>query len=259
MSDNLKRILILLEHLSLAKDDGMQVAHLVEETGLAASTVYRLVSDLENLGYLRKVDDRRLIPNFSFEQTLSISGMDLQNLNEACRTVSESLIAASEFISLRGPNLFWHISEEHVQQPIRLRASVGFIRGSYELDCISRMALAHSTTVNVEGVWDVSGFFEVGVSGGKISWNTAKTRIASVKPEGMEFDLMGNAKGVRRYCVAINGSDGEFAGLLTVAEAATPLRDVDGHVAKISTVLLGQKEAIEKGWKNTMNTVSHLG
>jgi hypothetical protein len=121
------------------------------------------------------------------------------------------------------------------------------------------MALAHSTTVNVEGVWDVSGFFEVGVSGGKISWNTAKTRIASVKPEGMEFDLMGNAKGVRRYCVAINGSDGEFAGLLTVAEAATPLRDVDGHVAKISTVLLGQKEAIEKGWKNTMNTVSHLG
>jgi hypothetical protein len=233
MSDNLKRILMLLEHLSSAKDDGMQVAHLVEKTGLAASTVYRLVSDLENLGYLRKVDDRRLIPNFSFEQTLSISGMDLQNLNEACRTVSESLIAASEFISLRGPNLFWHISEEHVQQPIRLRASVGFIRGSYELDCISRMALAHSTTVNVEGVWDVSGFFEV--------------------------DLMGNAKGVRRYCVAINGSDGEFAGLLTVAEAATPLRDVDGHVAKISTVLLGQKEAIEKGWKNTMNTVSHLG
>ena len=39
MSDNLKRILILLEHLSSAKDDGMQVAHLVEETGLAAGVL----------------------------------------------------------------------------------------------------------------------------------------------------------------------------------------------------------------------------
>ena len=259
MSDNLKRILTLLEHLSSAKDDGMQVAHLVERTGLAASTVYRLVSDLENLGYVRKVGDRRLIPNFSFEQTLSISGMDLQNLNEACRTVSESLIAASEFISLRRQNLFWHISEEHAQQPIRLRASAGFIRGSYELDCISRMALAHLSTGDVEGLWDVSGFYEVGVSGGKVSWNTAKTRIASVKPEGMEFDLLGNAKGVRRYCVAINGFDGEFAGLLTVAEAATPLRDVVGHVAKVGAVLLGQKEAIEKGWENTTNAVDQSG
>ncbi|MEO9649155.1 MAG: helix-turn-helix domain-containing protein [Roseobacter sp.] len=259
MSDNLKRILTLLEHLSLAKDDGMQVAHLVEETGLAASTVYRLVNDLENLGYVRKVDDRRLIPNFSFEQTLSISGMDLQNLNEACRSVSESLIAASEFISMRRQNLFWHISEEHPQQPIRLRASVGFIRGSYELDCISRMALAHLPTDDVEGVWDVSGFYAVGVSGGKVSWSTAKAQIAAVKLEGMEFDLMGNAKGVRRYCVAVNGSDGRLAGLLTVAEAATPLRDVEGHVAKVRAVLLGRKEAIEKDWETTTNMIGQSG
>lgn len=251
MGENLKRILTLLEHLSLAKEGGMQVAHLVEGTGLAASTVYRLVGDLEDLGYLRKGEDRKLIPNFSFEQAMAIGGMDLQSLNDACREVSSSLIAASEFISLRRQNLFWHISEESTQQPLRLRAGVGFIRGSYELDCISRMALAHSSTDDVERVWDLSGFYEVGVSGGKVPWSYAKAQIAAVDLKAMEFDLMGNAKGIRRYCVAINGSGGAFAGLLTVAEAATPLRDVEGHLEKVRTVLLDSKENVEKDWEKT--------
>lgn len=259
MSENLKRILTLLEHLSSAKEGGMQVAHLVEETGLAASTVYRLVGDLENLGYLRKSDDRRLIPNFSFEQIMAIGGMDLQSLNEACRTVSTRLNAASEFISLRRQNLFWHISEESAQQPLRLRAGVGFIRGSYELDCISRMALAHAATDDVVRVWDVSGFYDVGVSGGKVPWNNAKAQIASVDLNGMEFDLMGNAKGIRRYCVAINGSGGEFAGLLTVAEAATPLRDVDSHIATVRDVLLDTKKTVEKDWEKTETVIGQSG
>ena len=63
----------------------------------------------------------------------------------------------------------------------------------------------------------------------------------------MQFDLMGNAKGVRRFCVAIHGEQGEFAGLLTAAEAATPVRDVDAHVAKVQRVLMGAKSAVENG------------
>ncbi|MBU2936809.1 MULTISPECIES: helix-turn-helix domain-containing protein [Pacificibacter] len=84
----------------------MQVTHLVKGTGLAASTVYRLVGELEDLGYLRKADDRKLIPNFSFEQIMAVGGMDLQSLNAACRDVSSRLNAAPEFISLRRQNFF---------------------------------------------------------------------------------------------------------------------------------------------------------
>lgn len=237
----------------------MQVAHLIEETGLAASTVYRLVGELENLGYLRKASDRKLIPSFSFEQAMAIGGMELQSLNDACRAVSSRLIAASEFISLRRQNLFWHISEESGQQSLRLRAGVGFIRGSYELDCISRMALAHAPTDDVERVWDVSGFYDVGVSGGKVPWAHAKAQISSVDLDGMEFDLMGNAKGIRRYCVAINGADGEFAGMLTVAEAATPLRDVEGHIATVKDVLLDAKRTVEKDWEKTETVLGRSG
>lgn len=249
MSENLKRILILLEHLSSAKSEGMQIANLVEDTGLAASTVYRLVHDLEALGYLRKDTDRRLLPNFSFEQGLAVSGLDMRFLSEICQSVSAKLSVASEFISLRQQNLLWHISEESALQPIRLRASVGFIRGSYELDCLSRIALSHLQTKDVEGAWDVSGFYDVGVSGGKVRWEEAQARIAAVDPDEMQFDLMGNAKGIRRYCVAIKSADKKFAGMLTAAEAATPLRDVDSHVANVRDVLLSTKDAVENNKK----------
>jgi DNA-binding IclR family transcriptional regulator len=259
MSENLNRILTLLEHLSSAKEEGMQIAQLVERTGLASSTVYRLVHDLEALGLLRKTEDRRLFPKFTFEQDLVVGGLETARLAESCRAVSEKLITASEFISLRKQNLFWHIAHEHAQQPIRLRASVGFIRGSYELDCISRMALAHVPIVDLEAGWDVSGFYDVGVSGGKVQWAQARAQVEAVKTDDMQFDLMGNAKGVRRYCVAINGSDGQFAGLLTAAEAATPLRDVDGHVAKVREVLFDVKNAVGGGGKDLVKSINRYG
>lgn len=247
MSDNLSRIMILLEHLSSAKEGGMQIAELVERTNLASSTVYRLTNDLEALGYLRKASDRRLFPKFTFEQGVVVGGVETTRLSEACRALSTRLVTASEFISLRQQNLYWHIAHEHAQQSIRLRAGAGFIRGSYELDCISRMALAHLSIEEIEASWDMAGFYEVGVSGDKVRWPEVQKQIASVNPNDMQFDLMGNAKGVRRYCVAITGADEQFAGLLTVAEAATPLRDVESHVAKVRDVLLDTKEAVETG------------
>lgn len=250
MSDNLSRILTLLEHLSSAKEDGMQITELVEQTKLASSTVYRLTNELEALGYLRKSADRRLFPKFMFEQGLVVGGIEITRLSEACRVTSSQLITASEFISLQQQNLRWHIAHEHPQQSIRLRAAAGFIRGAYELDCISRIALSHIPIADIKAHWDIAGFYDVGVSGSKVQWSDVQKQIASVHPDEMQFDLMGNAKGVRRFCVAIRGPELEFAGMLTVAEAATPLRDVEGHVAKVRAVLLDIKEAVETGREN---------
>lgn len=249
MSENLNRTLILLEHLSAAKRAGVTVAQLVEQTGLASSTVYRLVQELEALGYIRKSDDRRLFPKFHFEQGMSFGGVDIGRLSDACQLVCVALVAASEFIAMRRETLFWHVAEGHPNQSIRLRAGVGFVRGMYELDCITRMALAHLPLSEVETSWDIAGFYEVGVSGRKVSWDEAREQILAVDTAEMQFDLMGNAKGVRRFCVAIHGDKGEFVGLMTAAEAATPVRDVDAHVAQVRAVLLEAKAAVESGSK----------
>jgi len=259
MSDNLSRTLILLEHLSAAKAEGVTVAQLVERTNLASSTVYRLVQELEGLGYLRKADDRRLFPKFLFEQGMYVGGIDIGRLTEACQSISSRLIVASEFIALRRENLFWHIAEEHPQQSIRLRAGAGFVRGAYELDCITRTALAHLPLKMIEAKWDVAAFFDVGVSGGKVHWEEARDRVAAVDTNDMQYDLMGNAKGVRRFCVAIHGTNGEFVGLLTAAEAATPLRDVEGHVAQVRAVLLETKGAVESGAGMTRSALTLNG
>ena len=77
MSDSLSRTLILLQHLSAAKAEGVTVTQLVERTQLASSTVYRLVQELEALGYLRKAGDRRLFPKFLFEQGRDVGGIDI--------------------------------------------------------------------------------------------------------------------------------------------------------------------------------------
>jgi DNA-binding IclR family transcriptional regulator len=257
MSENLNRTLILLEHLSAAKRSGVTAAQLIEQTGLASSTVYRLVQELEALGYLRKADDRRLYPKFSFEQGMSFGGIDVGHLTAACQDICAALGVASEFITLRRETLFWHVAESHPMQSIRLRAGIGFVRGTYELDCITRMALAHLPAAEVEASWDIAGFYEVGVSGRKVPWSEARAQIEAVDTAGIQFDLMGNAKGVRRFCVAIHSDDGEFVGLLTAAEAATPLRDVEAHAAGVREVLLAAKTSVESGAKAKGPRLTH--
>lgn len=251
MSENLKRTLVLLEQISAAKSTGITAAHLVDETGLASSTVYRLIQELETLGYLRKGEDRRLFPKFHFEQRMTFGGLEIDDLSEACQSVCAKLQVASEFIVPQNETLFWHIAEEHPQQSFRLRAQVGFVRGAYELDCITRMALAHLPKDVVETKWDASAFYDVGVSGKKVPWDDAQAKISSVDKTDMQFDLMGNAKGVRRFCIAVHGSGGELIGLLTAAEAATPLRDVDTHLAQVRKVLLDAKDALERDANNS--------
>jgi hypothetical protein len=120
--------LILLGHLSAAKRSSVTAAQLIEQTGLASSTVYRLVQEHEASGYLRKADDRRLYPKFSFEQGMSFGGIDVDHLTAACRDICAALGGgASEFITLRRETLFWHVAESHTLQSIRLRAGIGFV------------------------------------------------------------------------------------------------------------------------------------
>jgi hypothetical protein len=89
-----------------------------------------------------------------------------------------------------------------------------------------------------------------------VPWDQARKQFSDVDTAEPQFDLSGNSKGVRRFCVAIQGPNKEFAGLLTAAEAATPLRDVDEHVAHVCKVLLDAKVAIERDsdTKNSMLT-----
>jgi len=244
MLGSVERVLQIVEALAASSEEGATPTEICTRCGIARSTVYRLLSELEAAGYVYKSSGKQYLPNFIFERQFDPERASPEAIREACVSVSETLETASEMILRQGQNLLWHHKEEHPLQPIRLRAHAGFVRGTYELDSISRLALAHLPLETIETRWDLSGFFETGVAGDKLDWPTAKARIASVDRRGMEYDVQGNAKGVRRFCVALAAPSGQLICLLTVAEAATPVRDVDAHIEHVRTVLMNARDGI---------------
>ncbi|MGV8988346.1 MAG: helix-turn-helix domain-containing protein [Cypionkella sp.] len=247
MSKNFIRILKLAESLSDAPRHGFSKPEVVARAGFPPSTVYRLLNDMEQAGFIYTTQDGRILPNFSFERRIGLGTIKPDALRHACALISNTLQSASEIILRRGHNLLWHITDEHPMQPIKLRAHPGYVRGTYELDSISRVALAGCGLDEIERSWDLSAFFDVGVHAPHLPWDKAKERIQAAKLEPMQFDMAGNAKGIRRFAMPIHEPSGELVCILTVAEAATPVRDEGEHVSRIRAVLSRVKGSLEAG------------
>lgn len=253
MSGTSSRVIALLDALS-TPEGGLTAQDVVERAGLPASTGYRILTELQELGLVHRGAERRLIANFSFQRRLHCPGLEPEVLAQACATLSAAMTAAAEVVVLSGHNMLWHIVEQHPDQAIRLRAFPGFMRGAYELDSISRLALAHRPVETLEKSWDTGGFYTAGVDRRPLDWAEARDMISAVDPHDMQYDMMGNAKGIRRYCVAIHGPDGAMVCLLTVAEAATPLRDEAQHAANIRSHLMARKSTIESAFSDPAKT-----
>ncbi|TNF19877.1 MAG: hypothetical protein EP318_13315 [Rhodobacteraceae bacterium] len=253
MSGASSRVIAILDALS-GPEGGLTAQEVVERAGLPASTGYRLLTELQQLGLVHRGAERRLIANFSFQRRLHCPGLEPEVLAQACARLSAEMTVAAEVVVLSGYNMLWHIVEQHPDQAIRLRAFPGFMRGAYELDSISRLALAHLPLETLEKSWDTSGFYTAGVDHRSLDWAEARARIATVDRRDMQYDMMGNAKGIRRYCVAIHGRDGGLICLLTVAEAATPVRDEAQHVANVRAQLTARRTTIESAFSDPART-----
>ncbi|PRY19947.1 DNA-binding IclR family transcriptional regulator [Aliiruegeria haliotis] len=250
MSGSVKRVVAILEALRVSgagdAEGGMTSQEVVERSGLPASTGYRILTELQDLGLVHRTAQRKLQANFIFERRLTHPTLDPEQLAIACSELSRNLIAASEIVVLSGQNMLWHIVEQHSEQVIRLRAFPGFTRTSYELDSISRLALAHVPVPDLEKNWDMHAFYTAGVNREQLDPDGARDLIAAVDRKDMQFDMMGNSKGIRRFCMAIHDKAGALSCLLTVAEGAMPVRDEAAHVAEIRALLTEQKNRIEQ-------------
>ena len=243
------RVLAIIDAFSPDTGEGFSTHAIIQRSGLPASTVYRMLSEFEDLGLVYRTADKRLHPNFSFERRLSFEKIAPENIDTACQRISDRLQSAAEIIALRGANLVWHVVKQHPDQAIRLRAHSGFARATYELDSITRLALAHCPVAFIEKHWDITAFFDVGVARKSVAWSNVRTMLEAVDRDDMQFDLEGNAKGIRRFCVAVQDGS-RIACLLTVAEAATPIRDMSAHIERIREILFEQRDWIKKTGKS---------
>ena len=80
----------------------------------------------------------------------------------------------------------------------------------------------------------------------RLDWPEARERILATDRQAMQYDMLGNAKGIRRFSIAIATPDGDLIALLTVAEAAVPVRDEQSHVARIRETLESTRVELER-------------
>lgn len=251
MAGSVNRVVAIMESLAAGQSNGQTAQEVVERSGLPASTGYRILTELQELGLVHRSGKRKLAPNFSFARRISHPGLDPDLLADACEEISNRLTTASEVVLLREQSMLWHIVQQHEAQAIRLRAHPGFTRDAFELDSLSRLALAHLPVEQLERSWDTSAFYGTGLDRRPLDWSEARGVITDIDPEGMQYDMMGNAKGIRRFCVAIRDALGRMACLLTVAEAAVPVRDEAAHAEAIRQILFGQRDRLEGGTGTT--------
>ncbi len=247
MSGPVERVVAIMESLSADQREGLTAQEVVEKSGLPVSTGYRILTELQDLGLVHRLGKRKLAPNFSFARRISQPGVDPDMLANACTTMSEQLTTASEIVLLREQSMLWHLVHQHDAQAIRLRAHSGYTRDAYELDSIGRMALAHTSLAQIEQAWDTSAFYSTGLDRVSMQWADVRALIESIDPADMQYDMMGNAKGIRRFCVAVRDTLGRMACLLTVAEAAIPVRNEQAHIEMIRQLLVEQRARIESG------------
>ena len=245
MSGSSSRIIALMEAFNASHDGAVTAQEVVERSGLTLSTGYRILTELQALGLVHRGPDRKLVPNFTFQRRLLWPSINLENLTNACTALSGRLESAAEVVVLTGQNLLWHLVEQHPEQAIRLRAHPGFVRSAHELDSISRLALAHLPIDEIEKCWDTRAFFSTGLDRRLMSWEEVRDTLQTVDTNDMQFDMMGNAKGIRRFAVAVHGAESELVCLLTIAEAAIPVRDEAAHVTALRENLLTEKSLIE--------------
>lgn len=238
------RVVNLLNALSQVGLEGAGVSELAEEAGLATATAHRMLMDLERSGLAYRTDARHWFANFSFSRQLDATSVSLGAARREAQALSLRLGMASEIVFLRGQSLIWHAKFEPADQSIQLRAHAGFVRSSYELDALSRVALAHRSLDEIENVWDLAGFYGPGVNGERLTWKAARTLLGDVDPTRPQFDMQGNSKGVRRFAIALSSPNQRSVAVLTAVEAAIPVVDAQRHQARILDALTEVRQIV---------------
>jgi hypothetical protein len=62
--------------------------------------------------------------------------------------------------------------------------------------------------------------------------------------EGIEYDVLGNRNGIRRFVTVISSPTGEFLYLLSIAEPALVINNTDEHIRKNVSLLRKYKQEL---------------
>lgn len=224
--------------------DPVKQVDISRDLGISAATVNRIVRTLAERGYLFHTSEKYCIPNFRLIRNVPMSESYLSVLSDLMNDITAAHSVSVEAVVVTGFDLLWHSRTQLPDASVAIRAARGFRRSLYELDAMSRLYLSRLGWDEVSYKYFTGGFFKTGLEMGSLAPSEARRVIEEAASDNFAIDFDGNHVGVRRFSTIISDESGKFLHLLSIAEAAVPVRDKDEHIANARRVLDGARATL---------------
>jgi DNA-binding IclR family transcriptional regulator len=244
MSEPVRRTLSVLEYFAGRPREAFTQAQVAEACGISGATLHRIIKTLDDSGYIVRDGARRYRCNVVLRKLLGVPAGYFDVLARAISAIVSETAQSAEAIIVRGNEFEWYHKEEHPEVQVQIRARTGFRRGMYELDSLSRLYLSGIGWPEVERRFDAEAFHRPGARHEPVSARDARRIIEAADPHGIEYDIVGNGRGVRRFATGVRGPQGELVHILSIAEAAYPVSDEGRHVERITAILRRRREEL---------------
>ncbi|ANG64638.1 hypothetical protein A8C75_20600 [Marinobacterium aestuarii] len=227
----------MLEFFATSGQQPVSLTEIARHCNIAMATLFRIVSTLEQTGYIQRQSHTTYISNFEFKKSLPMSSDYLKKLEQVLNDIADSSQQTAESILIDSDHLLWHSKNEYKDLAIRLRAQPGFRRAMYELDSPSRLYLKALGWEKVSETFDKTAFFRTGTEREFITESEAKDIIESTDISDVAYDIEGNVRGIRRFAKLILDANGSPLFLICIAEAALQVPDKEKHISRYKKIL----------------------
>ena len=227
---SVERIFQLIEHLA-AHPTGVSLQRLAEETGLAKSTVHRLLASLVGLGYVVQDEEnghyRLTLKMFELSSGI-VDSMDIMGVAKAhLERLSQRTGEAVHLVIRDGRDIVYIYKTE--SGPMRMASRVGLRSPLY------------CTGDELEDIWTHSNVQKL-TDKTITDLEELRSQLVEVRANGYAIDDEENELGVRCVAVAIPGADGRAESAFSISGLApymTPER-----IRRIATLALDARTDI---------------
>lgn len=229
-----------------AGSEPVKQVDIARDLGIATATVNRIIKTLSDRGYLFRTTQKYCICNFRLTRNVPMSEEYLAILNSLMNNITEEYRVSMEAVVAAGFDFIWHARTELPDATVTIRARAGSRRSIFELDAMSRLYLSRFNWEDVSYNFFTGGFFTSGVEMRTLQPNEARQLIEEAAKDHFQCDFDGNHVGVRRFATIIEDAEGKPLHLLSMAEAATPVRDRDEHISEARRILSNARVILQK-------------
>lgn len=216
---SVERIFQLIEQLA-AHPAGASLQRLAQETGLAKSTVHRLLASLVSLGYAAQEPEtgryRLTLKMFELSSGI-VNSMEIMDVAKAhLERLSQRTGEAVHLVIRDARDIVYIYKTE--SGPMRMSSRVG-LRSPLYCTGVGKAILATLPPEEVEDVWNHSSLKKL-TSRTVVDLTEMQDQLAEVRANGYAIDDEENEMGVRCVAVAIPGPDGRAESAFSISGLA---------------------------------------